>query len=576
MPDVLSTALLGGIFDLAGLSVAEFDAAVSVGILLIASLIAGILADLVRIPKVTAYLLAGVVVGPSVVNAINIEQMQHLEPLTKLAMALVLLELGCAFPVAKLRPILRHAAALSAGEVLTTFCLVTLAVWLFGFGLSGAVLLGALAIATAPATTVLVLKESNSEGPVTELAGVLVALNNIVAIVAFELLFLVAKMLSDEYTQDTVAEVQQLIVDLGGACLLGIAGGLAISYGSGLLARRRWLVMVIAVCILMLGLCETWDVPYMLAFLTAGVVVVNTSDAAKDLLLEQEKIAGLLVVVFFAVHGAELQLIEFFEAGTLGLLYIGSRSLGKILGVRWAAKVHREAPTVRRYLGSCMLAQAGAAIALATVAAERWPELGEDIQMIILGSVVFFEIVGPILIRWSVLRAGEVPLAQAVFHSTETATSQAAKMWTKAREALGMGSQRVKNVQDLRVSDLLRKNVKGVLQTADFEEVVNHIRRSHDNTYVVVDAQNRVVGLIRYELLSDTFFDSSIDSLVRAEDLSTPAGMVVFPDDSMGIAVDAFRSTGDDVLAVVSEESQQFLGVVRRSDLTELAIRIRS
>ncbi|MEM8733046.1 MAG: cation:proton antiporter [Planctomycetota bacterium] len=554
----------------------EFDAAVSIGLLLLASLAAGILADLIRIPKVTAYLLAGVLVGPSVVDAIGVDQIHSLEPLTKLAMALVLLELGCAFSFAHIRPILRHAAYLSIGEILATFALVGFSMWLFGFGLSGSVLMGALALATAPATTVLVLKEANSEGPVTELAGVLVALNNIAAIIAFELLFLFARVVSPEYQEDTLGQVQQLFIDLGGAGLMGMLAGLVISFGSGMLSRRRWLVMVIAVSILLLGLCDTFGLPYMLAFLVAGMVVVNTSDASTELLGEQEKIAGLLVVVFFAVHGAELELEAFLAAGAMGLVYIVARCAGKILGVGFAASWHHEAPTVRKYLGACMLAQAGAAIALASVAAERWPELGERLQVIILGSVVFFEIVGPVLIRWSVLRAGEVPLAQAVFHSTETPSSQAAKMWLKARDAVGLSAKKPVDVQKLKVADLLRSNVKGLSQTADFEQVVKHIRRSHDNTYVVLDSEQRVAGLIRYELLSDTFFDSSVDSLVRAEDLATPAKATVNPESSVSDLVDAFRICGDDVLAVVAPDGQNtFLGVVRRSDLTELAIRVR-
>lgn len=555
----------------------EMHAAVSLGVLLLASLIGGILADLVRIPKVTAYLLAGVIVGPSVLHAISTEHIHQLEPLTKLAMALVLFELGCEFPLAHLRPILRRGTWLSFGELSATFLCVTLATWAFGFGLSGAVLLGALALATAPATTVLVLKESRSEGPITELAGVLVALNNIVAIIAFELLFLLARLLSKDYASDPLGQVVQIARDLGGACLLGALGGLLISYGSGLLSRRRWLVMVLAVSILMLGLCESWHLPYMLAFLLAGVVVVNTSDSAKDLLFEQEKIAGLLVVVFFAVHGAELQLSAFVAAGWLGVVYIIARTSGKIFGIRWASRMRTEAATVRRYLGSCMLAQAGAALALASVAATRWPELGTQIQVVILGSVVFFEIIGPMSIRWSVLKSGEVPLAQAISHRTETAASQATKMWMRAREALGWKAKPQIALSEMKVKDLLRRNVQGLAQTADFEQVVNHIRRSHDNSYVVTDADHCIVGIIRYELLSDTFFDSSMDTLVRAEDLASPVDAVVRLDEPLSAAVDAFRSTPDDVLPVVHhDQPHQFVGIIRRGDLTEFAIRYRT
>ena len=149
-------------------------------------------------------------------------------------------------------------------------------------------------------------------------------------------------------------------------------------------------------------------------------------------------------------------------------------------------------------------------------------------------------------------------------------------MWLKARDALGLSTRSKLDATTVRIADVTRTNVGGLSQDAQFEQVVNHIRRSHDNTYIVVDDRQSVVGMIRYDLLSDTFFDSSIDTLVRAEDLATPAGILIYPDSSISEAVEAFRVNGDDVLAVVSrDEQRRFLGVVRRSDLTELAIRIR-
>ncbi|GIW99527.1 MAG: sodium/hydrogen exchanger [Pirellulaceae bacterium] len=551
----------------------EMNTAVSLGILLIASLFGGILADLLRIPRVTAYLLAGVVVGPSVGGLVSYEHMHHLIPLTKLAMALVLLELGTHFPLAQLRPILRHATWLSSGELLLTFIFVGLGIFLAGYGVATVVLLGALALATAPATTVLVLKESNSEGPVTELAGVLVALNNVAAIVAFELFFLIARFFSGVLSEHPSVELYRVAMDLGGATALGAVAGLWLSYGSGLLNQRRWLVLVLALSILLLGFCETWNLPYMLAFLVAGIVLVNTSDVADDLMKEHEKIAGLLVVVFFAVHGAELQLSSFVAAGSLGLLYIATRSAGKILGIRAASWFHREAPTVQRYLGPCLLAQAGAAIALASTCVERWPEVGERIQVVILGTVVFFEIAGPILIRWSVLRAGEVPLAQAISHRTETAASQAAKMWQRLREALGLSPHKNLEISKLRVADLIRKNVPAVPQSADFEAVVDVMRSSHDNTYVVVDEEKRIVGIIRYELLSDTFFDRQVDDLVRAEDLAVPPPAALALSEPLSVAVEAFRRTRDDILPVVTDDvPAKFIGVLRRSDLMQFLL----
>ncbi len=221
-----------------------------------------------------------------------------------------------------------------------------------------------------------------------------------------------------------------------------------------------------------------------------------------------------------------------------------------------------------------MLAQAGAAIALATLPPSVGRNWANSCKSSFLGSVVVFEIFGPIWIRWSVLKAGEVPLAQAISHRTETAGSQASKMWMRTREALGVRPKHNPDMQSMQVSALLRGNVSGLAQTAEFDDVISYIRRSHDNTYVVVDDLQRVVGLIRYKLLSDTFFDASMDTLVRAEDLASPPSGILTPSDPLGLAVELFRTSADDILPVVSaDDSRSFLGVVRRSDLTDLAMR---
>lgn len=499
--------------------------------------------------------------------------MHHLEPLTMLAMSLVLLELGSCFPLAHLRPVLRHAIWLSLGELVLTFSLVACAVFLQSYHLPMALILGALALATAPATTVLVLKESNSEGPVTEFASVLVALNNIAAIIVFELIFLLAQVLSSSADVTALQSVMRLAADLGGALTLGSFSGLLISYGCGLLSQR-WLVMVLAVATLQLGLCESLHLPYMLSFLMAGVVVVNTSDQSSDLFREMEKLSGLLVVVFFAVHGAELDLQAFLQAGVIGLVYIVARAAGKIIGIRWAARLRGEAATVRRYLGSSLLAQAGAAIALANLAAQRWPEVGQQVESIILGTVVVFEIVGPILTRWSVLNAGEVPLAQAISHRSESVFGQFGKMWARGREALGILPQVHVDLENLKVEHLLRRSVQGLPQTTEFDDVIAYIRRSHDNTYFVVNDEYRMVGVIRYAWLSDIFFDATIDTLVRAEDLAGPVKDSLSVDEPLSRAVELFRSSTDDAIPVVKDlESEKFLGVVRRDDLTDLIMR---
>ena len=552
----------------------ELHIASTLGILLGCSLLVGLLAETLRLPKVTAYLTVGLVLGPSVLDVVPEEHVHTFDPLLKLAMSLVLFGLGCAFPLSLVRRVLWRSLRLSMGELGFTFTFVTLGLLACTQSLSVSLLLGCLALATAPATTVLVLKEFNSEGPVTTSAGILVALNNLVSIVAFELVFLAIHLLDGKLTSPAYLEVLILLRDIAGSVVLGVLVGLLVSYACGFIGSGSWLVMLVAVTTLLLGICESYDVPYMLTFLVMGLTVANSSDVTNRIVAQLDRITGLLCVLFFAVHGSELDLGAFWSAGLVGGVYIVCRIAGKWLGIYTAATLFGEAEAVRRWLGLAILAQAGAAIALSSIAAHRDPALGLPVQTIILGSVVVFEIVGPIWIREAVLRSGEVPLAQAIHHTSNTPLSQLRKVWRSLRAAVRRESPAPSPpAKEKTVADLLRRNVQGIHESAGFDAVVAHIEHSHDNTYPVVNDELALVGLIRYALVSNALFDPMVGSLVRAEDLATPAIHVLHPEDPISRAVELFRLEADDCLPVVSPEAPHpLLGIVRRSDVMDVLI----
>ncbi|TWU59982.1 putative voltage-gated ClC-type chloride channel ClcB [Rubripirellula tenax] len=544
----------------------------TLGVLLGFCLAAGVFADLLHLPKVTAYLLVGLLVGPSVLDWMPGEHLEILEPLLLLAMAIVLFNLGCEFPFKKFRRIGKRCLVLSAAEIATTFTFVTAGLWAFGCSPSMSLLLGCLAVATAPATTILVLKEFRSEGPVTESTGFLVAMNNFACILMFEFGFLAIQLFQGKAETSLTDQVVNVVAHLAGSAVLGVVGGLIISYGCGFLNTKRWLVLLVATATFLLGLNESLEIPYMLTFFVMGVTVANTSDYKSKITDELDHISGLLAVLFFAVHGTGLDIQQFIAAGVLGLVYIVFRIAGKWVGVYVAAKTTKQPLEVRHWLGACLLAQAGAAIALSAIAVQRNPELGKPIQDIILGSVVVFEIIGPLFIRKSLLETGEVPLAQAIHHTTHSPIDQIRSLIDRFRsnvdddEMPASGSSRVK------VSDLIRKT-PGIPQSANFDDVVDHIEHSHDNTYPVVDDKLSVVGVIRYPLLSDVMFDHSASTLVRAEDLVSVNDVVLHPDEPASRAFELFQNETDDCIPVVTRtEPNELLGVVRRSDVVHALI----
>ncbi|MBN2477502.1 MAG: cation:proton antiporter [Pirellulales bacterium] len=556
-------------------------ATTTLGMLMTAALLAGVVGQLFRLPKVTSYLLMGVLLGPSLLDCVPRQHFEQIEPLTKLAIALVLFNLGCHFPLARARRILRRVLRLSLGELGATFLLVAIGLLLLGAGWETALLLGALGLATAPATTILVLKETESEGSVTEYTNALVALNNLASIVAFELLFLAILLLHGELRDSPLAQLAYLARDLAGSIVLGAAAGLTVSYCYGLVAEARRLVLLVGAITLALGLCLAFDVPYLLTFLAMGATVANSSYQTRHVLAELDRLTGLLCVVFFVTHGVDLDVHKLYLAGAAGVGYLAFRAAGKYLGIRLAAQTQHEEPEIRNWLGLTLMSQAGAAIALSSIAVQRTaklsgtlPQICEDVQTVILGTVVVFEIAGPLLIRQAVLCSGEVPLAQAVHHPGVGPVEQLRAVWNRVLIAFGLDPWGGRSEGELTIRQLMRKNVRSVPQSATFDDVVACIEHSRDNTFPVVDQTGDLIGVIRYRELSHALFDRKLGPLVRATDVTTPARQVLYPDEPISRASQIFARSKDDCIPVIAaEEPHQFLGVVRRRDVLRLLIR---
>jgi Kef-type K+ transport system membrane component KefB/CBS domain-containing protein len=550
------------------------------GVLLGAALIGGLLGEMVRLPKVTSYLLVGLLLGPSALHVLAEDHLDILDPLGKLAMALVLFNIGCHFPLLHVRRILRRVLRISGGELGLTFLAVTLGLLVVGKATGHslwwqtALLFGALALATAPATTILVLRETESEGPITEYATALVVLNNLTCIIVFEVLFLLIDAVAGgAVLAGVAADFGLLAADLGGSVLLGVVAGLLISYGCALMGAGYWLVLLVAVCAFVLGACETFGIPYLLAFLAMGATLANASDLERNILAELDRLTGLLCVVFFVIHGAEMNLHALWQAGTVGVAYIVLRSAGKYFGALLGTG-RQEEPPLRRWLGATLLSQAGAAIALSEIAVNRNPELGQHLQSIILGTVVFFEIVGPLLVRQAVIRTGEVPLAHAIRHTTTTPLQELSALWARLLAAAGLDPYRKKSPEQMTVQQLMRKNVQGVPWSATFDEIVAFLERSHDNTFAVVGDGGELAGVMSYADLRDSLFDPDLGGLVRAVDLAVPARHTLYPDEPIARAWELFAKATDDCIPVISrEQPYRLLGMVKRRDMLRFFVR---
>ena len=547
---------------------------ISLGLLLAAGVFGGMIAGSIGLPRVTLFILMGLLLGPSAFDWIPHEHLHELKPVQNLALAIVLLQIGSRFTLVSFRRIMRAAVPLSVGELVCTFGFVVLGTSLIGETIEAALLLGGLALATAPATTIVVLQDYDSDGPVTAYTYLLVALNNLVAIVAFEVLFVTASLIGGSGEIDISHRLQWLALDLAGSISLGAFAGIVASFVETRLGDRQRNLAIIAIALLLLGFCEKTGMPYLLAFLAMGVSLANTSPKAKDIVTGLSPISSLLYVLFFVAAGAELNLLALQAVGAIGVAYILMRCLGKYVGVRAVAWMRGEPQSVQKWLGTTLIAQAGAAIGLVQIAAARDPELGNHLKTIIVGTVVFFEVVGPLLTRLAIVRAGEVPVAHMVRPDRPGWRESIGNLINHFRKSLGKDPLAGRQRGELTVHDLMRQNVQSILASADFLQVLDFIEHSRDVVYPVVNDNSEVVGMIRYRDIRSNLFDPAVASLVCAEDLCVPPRTRLFPGQSIDDALRAFEQNPDGmILVVASHELPTLVGLIERRDVVRFAKR---
>ncbi len=563
------------------------NVALTLGLLLTAALLSGLVAERFRLPKVTAYLLVGLLRGPYTleslpeavfalipkqllaITTIPESHLAFLDPMAKFAMGLVLFNMGCSFSLRELREHAGSIFRLSLGEITLTFVLVSVGLLVLRENWQAALLFGALAIATAPATTVLVLKENHSEGPITQYANTLVALNNIASIIAFEILFVGVLILAGNSSVSWLQGLGELLFDLTASAGIGFVAGLLATVGCSLLGRGSWLVLLVGLTTALLGVCQHFGLPYLLMFLVMGATVANASDRVRYIVAHLDNLTRLLCVVFFVIHGTEMHIRALITAGMIGVGYVVLRSTGKYFGIFLSAR-HQDGESVKHWLGASLMAQAGAAISLSSIAAARYPELGIHLRDVILGTVVVFEIAGPILIRQAVVRGGEVPLDTAIHHHGTTLLRELRSLGNRLFVSLGFQRSGGAALKSLTIADLMRP-ARGIPASATFQRVVDFIEKSHDDTLPVIDESGILVGMISYHELKEAHFDPGLGHLVRASDLALHSVPILRSDQPLADAWGEFQQRDSDCLPVVSaSRPHRLVGIIRRDDVMRL------
>lgn len=382
-------------------------ALVSIGAMLLLGFGAHVVGQRAHVPRVTLLLIIGVLVGPEVFALVPPAVSDLFPVVAEVALSMVGFMLGEQFLGRRLRKLGRKVVTIAAAETVVTALAVLGGLWIAGVPLALALPLAGLAPASDPAATVDVIREGRSEGTLTDVVLGIVAIDDAFGIMAFSILLVLAEVTTGAGWSFEVLGTG--FIEVGGGIALGAALGFPMAWLTGRAhPGELTLLETLAFVLLTGGLADVLGVSYLLASMALGTVVANRAKHHTRPFHAIEGISQPFLVLFFLMAGFELQISGLKTIGLVGGMYIAMRAVGKIAGGSLGAVLARADRPVRSHVGFCLWPQAGVAIGLALLAAQRVPGQGEVILTTLVATTVVFEVAGPIATRLTLRHAGEL------------------------------------------------------------------------------------------------------------------------------------------------------------------------
>jgi len=544
----------------------------ALAIALVVCLAGARLSQRIGVPKVTIFLLAGVVLGPNVLVRLAPDgtvfehlllhaETEHVFDLVSfLAVGFILFRVGAEFRLPAVRRFGPRILMLAACEIGLTYVLVAVAsAW--SVGLAMGCVMALLATSSAPSATLLTLSELEAEGPSSRSTMLLVGLNNLFTLLAFPVVLALAVGGNNGAGEATGTAV--LMLGFGAA--VGALASIGLErFGS---KRDRSMIGVLAV-LACLGVAFALDDDSainlaMLGCFAAGVVVTNASPHAREMFASLEAMVYPLYVLFFVGSGRELHLEAVAEAGVLGIVFVVTRILGKTLGARLGLLLSGWREELPAFLGSGLLCQAGVALGLVH-ALEPLPGT-HHMRSVALASVVLFELIGPWLTRRVAIRAGEVKLASLLPNPDERPVLTAVRdVGHELRRSVG-SYRRAHQTQpaDLTVGLVMRRRPETLPVNLDFDHVLRVLAEADIDLVPVLDEGTILKGVIEAHDVREILYDPALRGLVIAADLMSPIDPLS-PETPLTDAMARLDNRQVHSWPVV--EDGKFVGILKRRD----------
>lgn len=390
----------------------------SVCIALVAGLILTRIMKVVGLPNVTGFLIVGIILGPCCFGLVSKEYLEGaFNVIVEVALAFIAFSIGVEFKVNNFKHIGKNVVIITLAQALTTMVfvdiiLIVLSLTTTLLPLPTAICLGAIATATAPAATLMVVRQYNAKGPVTETLLPVVALDDAVGLVVFSISLALAKVFASGEIITVKAILLEPLLEIVLSLVIGGVLGVILSLGMRIFkSRANRLTLCVAMVVAGCGitLIPGLALSSLLVCMMIGVVYCNLFKESNKIMEVCDRFTAPLFMLFFIISGAELNIFNIVNVGVVGIIYIIVRMIGKYLGANWGSKLAKAPSEVRKYLGLTLFPQAGVAIGMMALCVKALPtNMGEGMTTVVLCATLVYELIGPVITKIALTKAGEI------------------------------------------------------------------------------------------------------------------------------------------------------------------------
>jgi Kef-type K+ transport system membrane component KefB len=382
-----------------------------IGIAIIVGFVGGKLIGLLKVPSVAGYIIAGVILGKSFLGILTTDFIDQTSMVSDIALAIIAFSIGGELVVSKLKEIGIRVFFIALSEGVLAFAFVFFSMRLLNQSIAASLLLGAVASATAPAATVMVLSELRCKGPLTSTLIAVVAIDDVICLMIYAVASAIAKVMIAH--GETIHWSKVLIgplYEIGGSVLLGIVvGGILVLLLRKFNTNNEVFTLVVVALFATIGLANILELSTLLCNMTVGIMISNLSARRLRVFSVLDSVSAPIYIAFFVLAGARLDISLLLQVGIVGIVYTIARMAGKITGASLMATVTKADPAVIKFLGFGLISQIGVAVGLAIVISHEFSGtgIGDLVITVLLATTIITEIVGPLLTKMAVIKTKE-------------------------------------------------------------------------------------------------------------------------------------------------------------------------